>query len=294
MSKSLIVFAHVADLKSFTKAARLLGVTNSTVTEHIKKLESKCGLTLINRTSQKFSLTSSGESYYRYCLQISATVDKTWDLMERVTAEPEGKLTLYSPVALGEKILLPLLEKFRVIYPKIKLDIRLSDNEPDLIQDSVDVAVRHRPMKALDIYTKTLGEFERYFCASPNYIIKNGEPASIEDLINHCVISYKGDMNQFDADIICDCAITRSFFVLHGHGVANLPDYEAIPLIRSGKLMHVIKDHHEPPSTLYLAYPKGDKDAKKNQLIIDFITHNFRDEVERYKLDSVNRPALVS
>ncbi|MCL9782045.1 LysR family transcriptional regulator [Vibrio sp. S4M6] len=285
--KSMAVFAKVAEKESFTKAANELGVTRASVTYHIKKLEDRFGVTLLNRTTRSVKLTSSGKLYYDKCMKIYEEAEKASMFMDKITKEPIGTISIYCPINMGEVIVLPLLERFHRQYPKIQLDIHLTDQEPDISKENVDISIRHRPTTKQNVYITQLTTFERYICGSPDYFATYSYPTSLADLKDHAWVHYQENKTRHHAEISTNCSAGRNYFVEKGHGLASFPDYDALPRIRAGKLIRVLTDIPPEKNKVYLMYQKGDKDSAKNKLIVDFLVNNFHDEVERYKSRSL-------
>ena len=164
----LNAFCLVANNGGFSAAARQLGVATSSVTRLVDSLEQRLGAPLLNRSTRSITLTDSGRAYFEHATQILAALDEADDAAGGRDAEPSGVLRIAAPVTLAVRYIAPLLPEFARRHPKVTLDVRLSDNYVNLVEEAVDVAIRiGSPRQQPNLIARQLAAHRRHICASP-------------------------------------------------------------------------------------------------------------------------------
>lgn len=180
------VFVQSIEQGNFTAAGRKLGLSPSAVSKLISRIEDRLGTRLLVRSTRALQLTPEGETYYRRALQIIAEIDETERLVTSGDAAiPRGRLRVNSSVGFGTRYIVPLIPDFLQRYPLIELDLSLSDEVIDLIEQRADVAIRTGAMSSSELKARKLGESRRVVVASPDYLATYGTPATPEDLAAH-------------------------------------------------------------------------------------------------------------
>ena len=189
--KSMVVFAQVIEQGNLTAAAKHIGLSRAVVSYHIKKLESQLGVKLMNRSTRSISLTEAGAEYYQSCRIIAEQATTANQQIENLKNEPEGLLKITCPVNVGMQIVVPALSEFRRLYPKIELDIMLSDEVVNIMQEGIDLAIRGAPLPDSGLQASKLSTLPTCLCGSPNYFKKHGRPLTPSDLEQHDWVIYK-------------------------------------------------------------------------------------------------------
>src|SRR5689334_6115030 len=140
--QGISVFVNVAETRSFTSAARRLGMSTSGASKAIGRLEERLGVRLVQRTTRSVGLTEDGAAFYERCRHILGELDEAETALTRARAQPRGRLRVHMPVAFGEQIVAPLMARFAELHPELVLDVELSDRTPDLADEGLDAAVR--------------------------------------------------------------------------------------------------------------------------------------------------------
>jgi len=140
--RALRYFAAVAEIGSFTEAATQFGVPPSSLSRRVADLEKNLGAILLKRTTRKVTLTEIGREYLNQVQDILLQLEQSNESVRSYHSEPMGQLRISSMVGFGEQLLIPLLEEFSRLYPKIVLDINLSDELSTLARDEIDIAIR--------------------------------------------------------------------------------------------------------------------------------------------------------
>lgn len=178
------VFVRVVDLGGFTAAARAFRLTPSGVSKLVSRLEARLGARLLNRSTRKLLLTPEGQAFYDRAVRILGDMEEA----EREAAAgsaPRGHLTVNSNLPFGMRHVLPWIPFFLAQYPEITLDIILSDEVIDLMQERADVAIRVGPLRQSRLVARRLGSSRAAVVGSPEYLRRHGVPKTPADLAQH-------------------------------------------------------------------------------------------------------------
>jgi len=286
--KSMVVFAQVVEQGNLTAAAKHIGLSRAVVSYHIKKLESQLGVKLLNRSTRAIALTEAGTEYYESCRIISEQAITANQLMENLKNEPEGLLKITCPVNVGLQMVVPALNDFRRLYPKIELDVMLTDEVVNIMQEGIDLAIRGAPLIDSGLQASKLSTLKTCLCGSPAYFKKYGRPTTPAELEQHAWVIYKltsgaiklskGGRSYSVAvkgSISTNNAAARTAFVEGGHGLGRIPFYDAWPKIQAGLLELVLDDYQLDNIDIYGVFPPGSASSKKLRLLIDFLKDYF-------------------
>ena len=292
--KSMVVFAQVIDQGSLSAAAKHLGLSRAVVSYHLKKLEAQLGIKLLNRTTRTINLTEAGQAYYERCHVIADQASAANQQIESFKNEPIGLLKITCPVNVGLQIVVPALNEFKKIYPKIKLDVMLTDDVVNIMKEGIDLAIRGAPLPDSGLQAIKLATLETCLCAAPEYLRQYGHPKKPADLSNHQWVIYK-----LTADVVTLSKGSRSFsitttgsistnnsaartaFVEAGHGLGRIPMYDALPKIKDGTLEMVFDDYTFNDINVYGIFPPGTANSKKLRLLLDFLSAYFFSRIRK-------------
>ena len=281
--KSMVVFAQVIDQGSFSAAAKHIGLSRAVVSYHIKKLENKLDVKLLNRSTRSISTTEAGQAYYQRCKTILEQANQANQQIESMKNDPIGRIKITCPVNAGLQIIVPALNEFKTLYPKIELDVMLTDEVVNIMKEGVDLAIRGAPLIDSGLQALKLAALPTCLCGSPTYFLKQGYPTQPSDLTAHRWILYKQSKalilekgsRSFSIEptgsISTNNAAARTSFVEAGHGIARIPTYDAWPKVQAGKLETVLDDYTLNDIDIYAVYPPGTANTKKLRLLIDFL-----------------------
>ena len=178
----IAVFVKVAQFGSFSRAARALGMPVSTVSRKVTSLEDQLGVTLMQRTTRKLSLTAQGRAYFDQCSEPLSRLFDAESALTQTQRKPEGLLKVSVPVMLGQEPFYEFLSAFLRKYPGIQVDLFITNLFVDLIADNIDAAIRFGQLPDSTIIAKRIGRSVRYLVASPDYLKGRAAPAKPEDL----------------------------------------------------------------------------------------------------------------
>ena len=286
--KSMVVFAQVVEQGNLTAAAKHIGLSRAVVSYHIKKLETQLGVKLLNRSTRSIALTEAGAEYYQSCRIIAEQAATANQQIENLKNEPEGLLKITCPVNAGLQMVVPALNDFRRLYPKIELDVMLTDEVVNIIQEGIDLAIRGAPLPDSGLQASKLSTLQTCLCGSPDYFKRHGRPTDPTDLEQHDWVIYKLTSGAIElskgsrsysiavkGNISTNNAAARTAFIEGGHGLGRIPVYDAWPKIQAGTLESVLDDYQLKDIDIYGVFPPGSAASKKLRLLIDYLKEYF-------------------
>ncbi|MCF6807988.1 LysR family transcriptional regulator [Thiotrichales bacterium 19S9-12] len=260
----------VANLLSFTKAAKQLGISKAAISHAIKSLEDEFGLPLFIRTTRKISLTTEGELLLDQCQKLNQALDNTRSLAQKFHNNPIGKLKIMSNATLAEKYLLPCLLIYRKKFPNVSIEILIEERRPNLLEEDIDLVFGVNWPAPNDVIRRKVGETRYILCASPKYLKIHGEPQSISELKNHNYIPHSGReehtpviglKKSLQPNILSNLSSNNIEFikacVLNGIGIAQFHEYNVIKDIKSGMLKALVIHEFNDILPLYIYYKKN-------------------------------------
>ncbi|MBA6417932.1 LysR family transcriptional regulator [Colwellia sp. 6M3] len=289
--KSMVVFSHIVEQGSFSAAAKHIGLSRAVVSYHIKKLEQQLGVVLLNRSTRSIALTQAGSDYYQRCRIIAQQASAANQQIENVKNEPEGLLKITCPVSVGLHTIVPALNKFRDLYPKIELNVMLTDEVVNILKEGIDLAIRGAPLSDSGLQARKLAVLSTCICGSPEYFKKHGRVNKPSELNQHNWVVYKLASQKLTLEksgrtytvdikgtITTNNASARTAFVEGGHGLGRIPVYDAWPKIKAGQLETVLNDYQLNAIDVYGVFPPGAATSKKLRLLIDFLQQFFEQQ----------------
>jgi hypothetical protein len=183
-SGELEVFVRVIETGGFSAAARSLDMTPSAVSKLVARLEQRLGTRLLQRSTRQLQLTPEGCAFYERGLRVLADLEEA-ERCASAHAEPRGRLRVNANVPFGQHFLLPLLPMFLQQHPQVGVNLTLTDEVIDLLEQRTDVAVRAGPLKSSSLVARRLGATRMMIVASPGYAQRHGLPGNVDDLQTH-------------------------------------------------------------------------------------------------------------
>jgi len=265
----IAVFVKVVQAGSFSQAAKLLNMPNSTVSAKVAALEKRLGVTLLQRTTRRLHLTEPGAGYFRRCLQALEGLQAAESELESERSETKGVLRLTAPVELGRSALPPVLDVLMKRHPAIEIDLIITNRLVDLVAENIDVAVRAGPLKDSALIAKrfVLGQFGLW--ASPSYLKNNSVPRNPNELKEHDCLRFApftGRKLQLTngrerAQIALAGRITADDFealralAVLGWGIALLPSFLCAEEAKERKLVSVLPNWRGDSVSISVVYP---------------------------------------
>lgn len=263
------IFIKVVQEGSFSKAAHSLGMPNSTVSAKISSLEKRLGVTLIQRTTRKLNITPAGNAYFKRCMLGLEEIKAAEAEIANIQGEPQGLLRITAPTELGSTVLPQVISDFIKKYPKVRIEVLLSDRRIDLLSENVDLAIRAGEMKDSTLIARRVGSI--YFApfASPKYLKANGTPTHPRELKQHSCLQFtpigvdewkmtssKGSLNVplSGRVLINDMAALRKMAVM-GDGIVFLPTYYCYTEVSNKQLIRILPEWRSNLAPIHFVYP---------------------------------------
>ena len=288
----LLLFARVADERSFSRAALRLGLPKSTVSRRVAGLEAQLGERLLLRTTRKLAITDFGLAVLEHARHVVEDVEAAISLAQNRQSEPSGRLRVTMPSDLASIVLAPLLARFVVAYPAITLDVDLSARFVDLIGENFDVALRMGDLRDdASLAARRFASFTVGLYAAPAYLARHGTPSEPEALMEHDtlrVLGRTGDpmrwtLTRGDArweGIPPGRASANSPELLmrmavEGAGITAINDHFALPSLKEGHLVEVLPDWSLPPVDAWAVFPGRRLMPARTRVFIDALAAKF-------------------
>ena len=253
----MMVFVRVVEAGSFSEAARLMLMTPSTVSKLIARLEARLGVRLIERSTRRLALTGEGQFYYERSQNLLGQLDETEQQIAQGGAEAEGIVRVTSSVTFGTAALEPILPAFFEAYPKVIVDLSLSDDVADLYLERTDIAIRVGKLADSNLMARKIGETRRRIVASAAYLARHGTPRSPEDLVHHNCLGFNfrrampvwprregGRIveRMLSGSLLANNGETLRRMALAGVGIIRVADYHLRDHIARGDLVELLVD----------------------------------------------------
>lgn len=284
----LLIFARVAELGSFSRAAERLGLPKSTVSRRLAALEQRMGERLLLRTTRRQTLTEFGLQLLEHARQVVAEMDAVSVLREQRQAAPSGRLRVSMPGDFANMVLVDSLAAFMALHPAISLELDLSPRRVDLLGEGFDVAIRmgDLPDDALLVASK-LAVFTHGLYASPAYLAEHGDPQTPDDLARHAAVRLlrgngepagwtllQGD-DRWEGVPAGRASANSPEMLIRlasaGAGIAAVPDHFAVADVRAGALRRVLPGWELPTSTAWAVYPGRKLMPAKTRAFVDML-----------------------
>ena len=295
-------FVGVTKSKSFSQAARSLGISGSLVSRHVAELERSLGVTLVNRTARTISLTEAGSRYAEFASRIIDEIDREEAQLRGLRDKAEGSLAIISPKWIGSNDVADAIVAFAARYPKIHIRFEvggMSERSYEFLDNGFDIAFHTRHVRDCNLMLRKIADLEFALCAAPAYLHRAGAPAEISDLNDHdCLVNTNDPIwhlrnGGHDVHLKMNDPVycSNSYVTLHkaaiaGRGIALLPIRLVSDELANGTLVSVIEDCQVPDRPLYALHSPGSQTTARVRLFLDFVTDWFRKQAP----DSAARP----
>jgi DNA-binding transcriptional LysR family regulator len=263
------MFAAVAEARSFTGAARKLGIPISTVSRKVSQLEDRLGITLLIRTTRHVRTTEIGDRYLAECERLLVGLEAAEASVIETATIPSGCLRLTAPTDFGaNQHFMELLNRILQLYPDIKIECLFDNKRLDLAEDRIDIAIRAGRMDDSDFVAKKLGQSVMRLMASPEFLERNGPINSISEIEKlpfvrlstapqHSKWTLTGPSGQHllqvDGPITANSIGGIARLAALGLGVAVLPDFRSEP--STEKLKVVLPEWTAGDTPMHIVYP---------------------------------------
>jgi DNA-binding transcriptional LysR family regulator len=256
MDREYELYARVIETGSLAAAGRSLNLSPAMVSKRIAALEERLGARLLHRTTRKLATTEAGQRFYERVSEILAASREAENLVTGAAGEPTGRLRLTAPTSFGRLHVAPHLKAFLDRWPRLEIELDLSDGYVDLLGERIDLAIRIAPGVEAGLTGHRLAPNRRLLCASPAYLKQHGAPARVQDLRRHRLLAAEGQLpwrlqgkggqivtvpgesavRTNSSEVVRELAIA-------GLGIALRSTWDVGNELRSGVLQVVLPDH---------------------------------------------------
>ena len=285
-------FVGVTKSRSFSQAARTLGISGSLVSRHVAELERSLGVRLVNRTARTISLTEAGTRYAEFAARIIDEIDREDAQLRSLRDKPEGSLAIISPKWIGSNDVGDAIVAFSAHYPKIHIRFEvggMSERSYEFLDRGFDVAFHTRHVRDCNLMLRKIADLPFALCAAPLYLHRAGEPAEVGELGDHDCLLNTNDpiwhLRRAGHDVhlkISDPVYSSNSYqtlrkaALAGRGIGVLPIRLVQADLTEGSLVTVLPECEVPDRPLYALYAPGGQTLARVQLFLDFVTDWFR------------------
>lgn len=265
-------FVRVAEAGSFIAVANQLQVARSVVTRQVAALEKHLGSKLITRSTRSLKLTAAGAAYLEKCRVILNMVDAAESGLQQEKTDVRGRIRLGLPLSHGLQVLMPLLLDFAQLHPGIELQMDLSDQRSNLIEDGIDLSIRITAQLQPGDIVRKLGKCRLLTVASPAYWAAHGVPQDPRQLVHHEALVYTAGGQPMPwryllarqvmslpmrGRIMANNGTALMQAAARGMGVTMQPDFIAAPFLERGEVREVLADWAAEPMGVYAVLPSN-------------------------------------
>jgi DNA-binding transcriptional LysR family regulator len=287
----LRIFHAAAEAGSFTHAGDTLHMSQSAVSRQVSALERDLKVVLFHRHARGLVLTEQGELLHRTTSDVINKLHTAETLLADTTSKPTGDLRITAPVGFGTVWLTQRLREFHELYPEIRIELLLNDDQVDIGMRAADVAIWTREPGQTDLIRRTLFTTKVRAFASTQYVRRFGAPKTLEELDQHSIVSYSGQPAQHLSAITwietvgrdgkgprepafrANSVVALRYAIRSGIGIGMIPDYMTD---EQADLVPVLTEIDPPTLPILFVYPEELKSSKKVQVFRDFLVAKAR------------------
>ncbi|WP_405163296.1 LysR family transcriptional regulator [Nocardia sp. NBC_01499] len=280
-------FDIVARSRSLTEAAREFGVSVSSVSKRLAQMEARLGVLLVQRSTRRLALTPEGERYAAGASVIAAQLEELEDSIAEQRHELRGRVHVRSTIGLGRAHIAPLVGDFVERNPMVQVDLELSSLPLNIAGTGFDIDIRVGPLQDSRLTATRLWVNRRVLCASPEYLRRNGTPASLGELEQHtCIILRENESDyalwRFEngdkeiavrvaGNLISNDGDVITQWCLAGRGLVMRSLWHVEPLLRDGTLIQVLPDMRTPSADIAAVYAAAAPLPRRTRAVIDHL-----------------------
>jgi DNA-binding transcriptional LysR family regulator len=285
---SLTAFVRVVDSGGFSAAGRHLNMSTTMVSNHVQSLEDRLGARLLNRTTRKVSLTEVGKTYYDRCTQILADLEQADDVAGSSQSTPRGTLRIHTATHIVPFVA-PVVAEFLASYPEVKVDLTMGEQNIDMIEERIDVAIRLSPPPDSSLIARSLATWRHVLCCSHGYLEKHPRPLQLSDLAEHncarhMLYPYQDEWHFVDrkgapasvrvsGNLFTNSGETIRVAALQGVGVCLAPGFLVHDDLEAGRLVRLLPEYRPVEFALNAIYPHRHHLSAKVRSFIDLLAH---------------------
>ncbi len=297
-SDDFVIFYHLVEHGSFSKAAECIGLTKSVVSKRVTRLEEELGVQLLYRTTRKLTLTEAGEVFFQHAREVFQSIQNAQDAMSGLGERLSGNIRITVPTISGELFLPKVIAGFSKKYPDISIQMDLDNRFIDIVEEGYDLAIRTGMLPDSSFIARRLVEARWVICGSPDYFSKHPAPQSYTELNNHNCLTYSyqetgADEWLFQRDdktftikvsgnLVSNNASALRKAALYGQGLIYVPKVLVADDLYAGKLVQVLEHQVAKSLGIYAIYPYTKHQPTKVRLFIEHLYQCYSEEQQRF------------
>jgi DNA-binding transcriptional LysR family regulator len=287
----LYYFVQVVDHGGFTPAGRALNMPKSKLSRRIAAMESQYGIRLLQRTTRHFSVTETGQEFYRHCMAVLVQAEAARHVMERRRSEPQGVVRMSCPTGLLASQVGDVLGRFMMLYPKVQIYLEATNRRVDVLGEGLDLALRVRfpPLEDSGLVMRVLSESAQRLVGSPKLLDARPKPVRLEDLAgipsvdwgpprDHAwqLIGPEGAVAQVrhQPRYVTDDMAALRLAALRGVGIVQLPAMVIMSDLANGTLVDAVPGWAPKGGIIHAVFPSRRGLLPAVRLLIDFLAEN--------------------
>jgi DNA-binding transcriptional LysR family regulator len=285
--EAMSILIAVVDAGSMSAASRRLAIPLATISRKLGELEAHLKTRLLHRTTRQLSLTEAGESYVASCRHLLEEVEEVERAATGEYATPKGHLVVTAPVVFGRLHVVPVMVAFLAHYPEIDARLFLIDRNVHLLEEHVDVAIRIGQLPDSTLVAMRVGETRPVVCASHDYLLAHGTPATPAELANHGCISFEGFSSprmwtfsdgeseqtvRIQPRLVTNTAESAIDAATLGIGLTRVLSYQVADALREGRLQVVLERFESTPLPIHLVHAGQTPLPLKLRACLDFMS----------------------
>ncbi len=280
----LKLFVRVIEAGSFAKVANNQGLSPSTISKAIQRLESDLKVSLLHRSTRQIALTQAGREYLETAKNIINQLEASERSILQHNNQAEGLLRINLPISYGRLYVLPYIGEFTQRYPSISLDISFDDRYVDMVERGIDIVLRSGTLGDSNLIAKQLSPIDFLICASPEYIKTYGQPKNHTSFEQHRWIRFRfrqtGKIMPImerqrshnpSNNLICDDGEALIALCEQGLGITQMPHFLAREAIQKGTIKAILPVFRPKDYGIWAIYANREFLPEKIRVFIDFI-----------------------
>lgn len=283
----LKLFVSAVDHGGFAAAANHLGLSASTVSKGMARLEDNLNVKLFHRSTRQVHLTDAGARYLVTARRVALELDQCEQELKQTNDLPCGKVKVNLSVSYGRLYVMPLLAEFTKLYPDIELEISFNDSYVDILEQGIDLTIRTGNLDDQRLVARKLSPIDFMLCAAPDYIARNGLPTCAAEYAQHSWVRFKyrqsGRLMPITVDeglgvesydpgrqFIVDDGEALAELCAQGLGLTQLPHFIARDWLKTKKIVP-ISPFLRSSEGVYCVYPKREFLPTKVKVLIEYL-----------------------
>ncbi|GAB3674232.1 LysR family transcriptional regulator [Salinisphaera aquimarina] len=284
--RDLEFFVLLCQKGSLSAAARELDVSAAATSKRLAGIEKRLGVQLLNRNTRTMSLTAAGEIYVEEARKIAHSVEALENRLNQQSGDIHGLLRLNASLGFGRKYMAAMVSEFIARYPKVEIQMHLSDHPLDLVASSYDIGIRFGELPDSTLHARKLVSHRRLICAAPAYIARHGTPTHPDQLAEHNCLILRQNEDTFSiwkfehagrdiavrvsGNLSCNDGESIVAWALAGHGVIQRAEWEVSRHIACGELVELLADYVLPSADISAVYHYQQFVPPRVRAFIDF------------------------